>query len=159
MYFHQFGRQLRKARQGAGLTQEDLAQAAGVSRVTVNQIENGVFPDLGCRKLLALLAVVGLDLAVTPKERKEKDYLKLACISANVSHRESLSPDELAHTLLTGKAQASRRSHLRVVFDEVPESVFEGMLSQVEQWVPPGRVRKNAQNLAAQLDSRRSRSA
>ena len=34
---------LKEARQAAGLTQAELAERAGVSRKTVNTVENGVF--------------------------------------------------------------------------------------------------------------------
>jgi len=34
---------LKEARQAAGLTQAELAEKAGVSRKTVNTVENGVF--------------------------------------------------------------------------------------------------------------------
>jgi len=159
MYIPQLAKQLRKARQQAGLTQEALAQVSGVSRVTVNQLENGALPELGCRKLFALLAAVGMELAVVPKATGQRDYLKLACASANVSYKTSLEPDELARALLSGKIPATRRPHLRAVFDEAPEPVFEGLLAQVESWSKPGRVRKNVETLAVRLDSRRARAA
>lgn len=158
MYFQEIGKALQNARQAKGLTQAALAQAAGVSRTTVNQLENGVFPDLGTKKLLALLATVGLDVALTPRHPRtsKRDYLKLACASANVSYKEALTPDELASALLSGKALAARRPQLRVVFDEVPDAVFEGLLAQVGAWSKPERVRRNAQALARKLGSRRS---
>ncbi|WP_420479464.1 helix-turn-helix transcriptional regulator [Brevundimonas sp. FT23028] len=34
---------LKEARQAAGLTQAELAEKAGVSRKTINTVENGVF--------------------------------------------------------------------------------------------------------------------
>lgn len=37
------GSNLKAVRQAAGLTQAELAQRAGVSRKTVNTVENGVF--------------------------------------------------------------------------------------------------------------------
>jgi putative transcriptional regulator len=37
------GSRLKEARTAAGLTQADLAELAGVSRKTVNTVENGVF--------------------------------------------------------------------------------------------------------------------
>lgn len=155
MYFQELGEHVRASRKNLGLTQEQLAKTVNISRVTVNQLESGVVAEIGSRKLLALLDAVGLDLLVTPKLRK-RDYLKLACTSASVSYRQSLSPEELAHVLMSGIAPANRRPQLRVVFDEVPESIFEGLLSQVESWTKPGRVRKNAEKLAIQLDSRRA---
>jgi transcriptional regulator with XRE-family HTH domain len=158
MYFQEIGKALQGARQAKGLTQAALAQAAGVSRTTVNQMENGVFPDLGAKKLLVLLAAVGLDFALTPQRTHagQRDYLKLACISANVSYKEALTPDELASALLSGKAPPARRPQLRVVFDEVPDAVFEGLLAQVGAWSEPERIWRHAQALADQIGSHRS---
>jgi len=159
MYFQEIGAPLKEARKIRGLTQAALADRVGLCRTTVNQLENGVFPDLGAKKLLALLSAVGLELALapTPKRSNRKDYLKLACTSANVSYKESLTPDELVRALLSGVAPNARRPQLRVIFDEVPETVFEGMLAQVSRWASSERVRRNSEKLANQIGSRRRR--
>jgi len=39
------------------------------------------------------------------------DYIGMACISAGVSLREALTPDELVKALLTGKPPRERRAH------------------------------------------------
>ena len=39
----ELGTRLREARTGAGLTQAELAERIGVSRKTINTVENGVF--------------------------------------------------------------------------------------------------------------------
>lgn len=46
------------------LTQQQLATACGLSRMTVSQVESGSFSDLGIRKLDRLLARLGLDLVI-----------------------------------------------------------------------------------------------
>lgn len=52
---------LREVRLAAGLTQADLAERAGVSRKTVNTVENGVFtPSV----LVALSLARALDVSV-----------------------------------------------------------------------------------------------
>lgn len=157
MYFQEIAAPIREARKDRGLTQAALAELVGLSRTTVNQLENGVFPDLGAKKLLALLSAVGLEIAVAPKPRSpnRKDFLKLACASANVSYKKSITPDELVRALLSGIAPIERRPQLRVIFDEVPEPVFQGMLAQVSRWASPVRVRRNAETLAKQIGSRR----
>jgi putative transcriptional regulator len=40
---HRLGNRLKEARQALGLTQADLGLRAGVTRKTINTIENGVF--------------------------------------------------------------------------------------------------------------------
>ncbi|GAB1393880.1 hypothetical protein MASR1M60_20440 [Rhodocyclaceae bacterium] len=147
MYFQDIGVTIRQARLASKLTQEELAMQAGVSRGTINQLETGVYPDLGVKKLLAILKVLGLDLSIH-KGRKAKsaepDYLELACISANVSYTERLTPEVLTQTLLTGKVPPGVRPHLRVIYDEVPPRIFAGMVRQVSRWgTRPERVRQH----------------
>jgi putative transcriptional regulator len=52
---------LKEARQAAGLTQAELAEKAGVSRKTVNTVENGVFIP---STILALSLARALDARV-----------------------------------------------------------------------------------------------
>ena len=52
---------LKEARQAAGLTQAELAERAGVSRKTVNTVENGVFIP---STILALSLARALDAKV-----------------------------------------------------------------------------------------------
>jgi len=137
MYFQDIGAEVRKARLAMKLTQAELAHLAEVSRGTINQLETGVFPDLGVKKLLAILQVVGLEMVIHEKrveKKHERDYLKMACISANVSYKGRLTPDALARTLLTGKVPPKMGPQLRVVYDEVPPRVFEGLVRQVSSW-------------------------
>jgi transcriptional regulator with XRE-family HTH domain len=67
--FPDFGPRLREARRAAGLTQQQLATAAGVSRPTIDRLENGRATDIGVRALLRLLQAVGLDLRLTTLNR------------------------------------------------------------------------------------------
>lgn len=162
MYFEEIGHQVRKARKAKGMTQSELAQATHLSRTTVNQMEAGIFPDLGVRKLLAILEVLGLDLSVAEKSGKEKkttDFLAMACISANVSYRGRLDKQELAQTLMTGKVLPEKRPQLRVIFDELPPSVFAGMVNQVCAWGSEQKIRKNIADIATQIQSSRQLAA
>lgn len=59
----ELGNALRRLRSEAGLTQAELAGAIGVSRKTINTVENGVFVP---STLLALRLAKALD---TPVER------------------------------------------------------------------------------------------
>lgn len=153
MYFAALGPAIRRARKGKSLTQAELARAAGVARTTLNQLENGVFPDIGVRKLIAILEIVGQRLTVAPVSaaRGEPDYLRMACTSASTSFRERLRPDELAHALLTGKVPASRRPHLRVILEELPAPVLEGVIEQVGAWSTRQKVLGNLEKIARAL--------
>ena len=57
----EFGQKLKEARQKAGLTQEAVAQAIGVSRQSLSNWENDrTYPDLG--SVLRLSDLYGLSL-------------------------------------------------------------------------------------------------
>lgn len=153
MHFAAFGPVIRRARKEKSLTQAQLARQAGIARTTLNQLENGVFPDIGVRKLIAILEIVGQRLQVGPagSERGEPDYLRMACTSASTSFRERLRPDELAQSLLTGKVPANRRPHLRAFLEEVPAPVLVGVLRQVGAWSSPEKVLENLKQIGRAL--------
>ena len=162
MYFEEIGHRVRVARKTKGMTQIALAQAAGLSRTTINQLESGAFPDIGVKKLLSILEVLGLDLALVENrvaEMNKRDYLEFACISANVSYRGELKRQELANALVTGKVPGGKRPQLRVVFDELPQSIFDGMIRQVSAWCPDEKLSKNISTIAMQIDSSRRAAA
>jgi transcriptional regulator with XRE-family HTH domain len=135
------------------LTQESLAKAAGLSRLTLNQLENGIYPDLGIRKVSTLLDILGLELQVQPMETTHKgaDYLEMASASAGVSLKEPLLAEELAHALLSGKIPANKGAHLITLLEEAPLWMLEGLVQQVGTWTKPGKVQKNIQKLAQTL--------
>lgn len=64
MDFEALGTAVRRARLQRGLTQQQLASACLLSRMTISQVEAGSFSDLGIRKLDRLLAYLGLELAI-----------------------------------------------------------------------------------------------
>jgi transcriptional regulator with XRE-family HTH domain len=55
---------LRNARQEAGLTQQQLADRAGVNRLTVGRMENLTHGDMSVAALVRLLEAAGFDLKV-----------------------------------------------------------------------------------------------
>lgn len=69
MNFTETGRQIRAARQKAGLSQAALAASLGMSRATISQIETGVIGEIGVRKLASLCDRLGLALRVEPLVR------------------------------------------------------------------------------------------
>ena len=59
MSFPEISGEVLWRRLAMGLTQAELAARAGLSRATVNAIENDTVPDIGARKLAGLLEVLG----------------------------------------------------------------------------------------------------
>lgn len=75
----EIGVQLASARKASRLTQSELARRAGVSRPTIDLLENGRARELGYSKLARILAVVGLELklqAMSPQRPTLDDLLE-----------------------------------------------------------------------------------
>lgn len=156
MRLQELGYEIRQARLERGLTQAQLAKAAGLSRTTLNQLENGLFPDLGVRKVLAILEKLRLDLAVQPvPETRRPDFIRMACTTANVSYKNALTEDELIHALLTGKPPVGKRPHLRTLLDEAAPELLQGLVGEAAKWTKPGRVEKNLAKIAHEISATR----
>jgi len=155
----ELGYEIRKARLARDLTQAELAAAAGLSRTTLNQLENGLFPDLGVKKVQTILDRLGLDLTVEPAQKARRpDFIGMACTTSSVSYRETLTPDELVHALLSAKVPRNRRPHLRTLLEEAPRPLLEGLVQEVGKWAKPGKVVGNIAAIAAELGvSKRTR--
>lgn len=153
MYLIEIGKTLRTLRQEAGYSQQALAQLAGVARETVSRIENGTYNDLGVKKLIALLALVGGELRVerlAPSGRA--DFVRRAVTSANVSHKRPLHADELIQALVTGQVPPGKEGHLRVVLEELSGATQTGLLEQVGRMAQaPEKVRGAKRALRARL--------
>lgn len=69
------GSRVATARKGLKLSQKDLASRAGISRATLEALENGRTGELGFSKLTRILAVLGLDL-VLQEENQQRPTLE-----------------------------------------------------------------------------------
>lgn len=73
----ELGSLIKKLRKDAGLSQTDLAQRHGMSRATISGIENDTIPEVGIRKVAAILEGLGYELTATPRRRRKTlDELK-----------------------------------------------------------------------------------
>ncbi len=144
MRIQDLGREVRKARLVKGRTQAEVARAAGLSRETLNLVESGLVRDLGIKKVLAVLDHLGLEMHLQSRAGiASPDFIRMACISANVGFRNLLTEDQLIHALVTGKVPAHRSAHLRALFDEAPESLLAGLAKEAIRWTKPGKLEKN----------------
>jgi transcriptional regulator with XRE-family HTH domain len=62
----QIGERIASARKTCGITQLQLARKAGVSRPTIDLLENARATEIGYSKLIRILAVLGLELRLQP---------------------------------------------------------------------------------------------
>jgi transcriptional regulator with XRE-family HTH domain len=58
----ELGRALSEQRKSLGLKQSEVALRSGLTRESLSRFECGQLPEFGSRKLLAVLAVLGLEL-------------------------------------------------------------------------------------------------
>lgn len=65
MHLTDIGEQVREARKARGWTQDQLAEASGVSRARITGLENGRLPEIGYKLLQRILLPLELDLRIT----------------------------------------------------------------------------------------------
>jgi len=150
MIIQQIGAAIRKARNAQGRTQADLAAAAGLSRTTLNRLENGLFPDLGVKKVASLLEELGMELTIKPLKHKT-DFVGMASTTASVSFKTELTPDELVHALLSGKVESGKHAHMIVLLEEAPSALLKGLLLQASAWAPLSKIHKNLEKISTQV--------
>ncbi|RQV11402.1 helix-turn-helix domain-containing protein [Burkholderia cenocepacia] len=118
MQLNEIGQAVAKRRAELHLTQAQLARLAGLSRLTINQLETGKLKDLGINKLIPLLALLGIEL-VTHARPAQRGLYKTT-ISANVSYKSELTERRLVDALATGEIPAGYESQFAAILDEVP---------------------------------------
>ena len=69
------GQAVRTARKGLGLTQPELAAAAGVGLRFLVELERGK-PTVRLDRLLAVLNALGLELQVAPRGRSQSGHAR-----------------------------------------------------------------------------------
>lgn len=115
----QVGSAVHRARLKTGLLQEQLAKIAGLSRVTINQLENGTLNDLGYAKLKSVMDILSLDMETTSASTP-RGALVVAARSISTSYKDVVTPDLLKTMLRSGEAPEQYHAHLMSLLDEVP---------------------------------------
>jgi transcriptional regulator with XRE-family HTH domain len=63
--FYELGKAVASSRKALRLKQKDVAVQAGITPESLSRLERGQITEFGSRKLLALLAVLGLEITFT----------------------------------------------------------------------------------------------
>ena len=69
----ELGRQIRQRRKAAGLTADQLASMAGVSRRLLLELEQGRRPNVGLAHVLRILELLGVDVVLSPRGQPAAD--------------------------------------------------------------------------------------
>jgi transcriptional regulator with XRE-family HTH domain len=155
MRLAEIGDQIRTQRLEIGLTQEQLANLAELSRTTINQLENGTLHDLGYGKLMHVLGVLGLDLQAQPAKGLQH-ALAVGARTASTSYKISLSPEILAHMLESGESRPEFRPHLMTLLDETLLPVVVKAVHEVAQNSSTLTSRQMIRHLATWADEQQT---
>lgn len=148
---------VKQMRKVSRLTQPEFARHRKVSLKTLKDIESGR-GNPTVETLNRIGAVFGLEVSfVTTQHFGKPDYLELACISANVSHKTNLDRMKLIEILSTGEVEKRFAPHLRVIYDEAPDEVFRGMVGQIRrrQRIDPDQLEANVRKIGREIHAMR----
>lgn len=134
---HELAVNVKKKRSEMGLSQERLAELAGLSRDTINALESGRLDNLSLTRAERLANTLGYGLGVTGTRASKEDSgvsaLETASMSSSISYGEPIPPEVLRHSLLTGAIPPKHIAQLRALLDESPLTVLSGVAEQIEQ--------------------------
>jgi transcriptional regulator with XRE-family HTH domain len=124
------GHLVHTRRTALGLSQARLAALSGLSRVTINQLENGALVDLGIAKLISLLDLVGINLDAGTR-KGHMHALESVSQTASVSYKTVLEPETFAAALIDGALPARITAHVATMLDEAPLSLIVAAVEEV----------------------------
>lgn len=156
MNLTEIGHLIQARREALGLSQARLARLGGLSRATINQLENGKLLDLGAAKLMALLNLVGMDLAAQTRAPRAQ-ALALLSQTASVSYRTALVPEALASALVNGALPPAMVPQVATMLDEAPLALIVASVEEVaaRTHTPPKKLWKHLTTWAQELQSPR----
>lgn len=134
---HELSSIVKRQRSEMGLSQERLAELAGLSRATINELETGKLTNLSLTRAERLANTLGFGLGMTGvrkarSDRDTLDALETAALSGSISYGDRISATALRHALLTGVIPPNHIAQLRAVLDEAPLSVLSAVAAQIE---------------------------
>ena len=156
MQLAEIGKSVRARREALGLSQDQLAKFAGLSRATINQLENGALKDLGVAKLFNVLALLGLNLDATRAPTPRRG-LWMASRVASVSYKRTLDVRSLARALASGEIPQGMHPHLMSLLDEAPLQIVVRAVEEAarQEHVSPKQIWRNLARWASELRSPR----
>lgn len=128
---------VKRQRSDMGLSQERLAELAGLSRATINELETGTLSNLSLTRAERLANTLGFGLGVTGTHRAKSGAdiagaLDTAARSGSISYSETIPLETLRHTLVTGVIPPNFIPQLRALLDEAPLPVLSAAVAQIE---------------------------
>jgi hypothetical protein len=130
MYLYELGPLVAARRAELALSFLQLAKLSGIDAATLERLEAGSLEDMSWNEAQALLRVVGVSLN---SYRKPGSALQRCATTANVSHREPLTPQLLRQALTSGMIPVGYESHIAVLLDEAPPAMLVAAVEEAAQ--------------------------
>lgn len=153
---HELSMLVKRQRADMGLTQARLAEIAGLSRMTVNQLETGSLSNLSLTNAEQLANALGFGIGVTGVKLDKDDVAKAvetAARTASVSFGDPIPPDTLRSILSKGIVSPNHIPQLRALLDEAPVGILTAVARQLEKedGIPVQKTWQNMRRLASVL--------
>lgn len=136
----ELGSAVHARRSEMGLTQARVAALSGLTRQTVNQVENGTVGDLSLNRASCLAEVLGLSLSVRDSHAhtpampgKRSSALARAARTASVSYRQTMTPARLRKILVAGSVAPDDTPYLHALLDDAPMSLLASLAEQLHR--------------------------
>lgn len=157
MQLREVGMHVHEKRKELGISQAQLAKLAGLSRTTVNQLENGSLDDLGYSKLNQVLGILGLSFDAKQRVKKSP-ALKMAAQTASTSYRNILTSEVLKSILKSGVVPDDFKPHVMTLLDETPLPLVVSAIHEasIETNTPTKTVMKHVSAMARALHTHRA---
>lgn len=153
------GNLIKQYRLASGLSQNELAEFASISRATLNYLESGRLNELGASKFFKLMELLSIPFSMTALQTGLADeaVLKKVVKSANVSYQKPLSQNMLENALCTGKMPQGYEGNMLYFIDELPESMIIESIRAIaaKNNIAPKKVWSNTLALARHAQSPR----
>jgi transcriptional regulator with XRE-family HTH domain len=156
MNLRKIGLQVANRRADLGLTQDRLAKLGNLSRSTILHLENGTLKDLGAAKLFSLLSLMGLDISILGRQKKQ-DALEVVSQTASVSYKNKLTSSDLAKSLVSGEISETIFPYMATLLDEAPLPMIVSAVEQAAKAskTPPKIIWKNIDRWTKEMHSPR----
>ena len=125
---------VRARREELGLSQQQLATLAGLSRATISGLESGALTSLSLSRAERLANEIGLSLAVTGRRtQRDGGAIARAARAASVSYSTEIPADELEQSLQKGVIAPGYVPQLKALLDEAPLSLLADVAAELEK--------------------------
>ena len=130
----ELGAAARQRRSDMGLTQQAVADLAGLSRATINELESGKLKDLSSTRIERVANELGFAVGVIGgRRRTDGGALEAAARVASVPYSSEMPAAVLADALRQGAVAPAYIPHLRTLLDEAPVAVLAGTADQLQR--------------------------